>query len=250
VPGIDYGGVADLYDLYVTADYDVEFFVAEVRRARGPVLELTSGTGRLSIPLLEAGADLTCVDMSRPMLDVLEHKLAARGLAAEVVCADVCRLALPRRFELTIFPFQTFLELVTEEDQAAALASAFAALNPGGRFICTLHNPAVRRATLDGVLRGGGPVPAEGGTLVVTASERGGRPLVERLQFFELFDARGLLVWKRMQVQEFTLVERDDFERLARAAGFRVARVYGDYRRSEFDPATSPVMIWELVRPG
>jgi hypothetical protein len=62
VPQIDYDSVAALYDTYVTADDDVSFFVSEIQQTTGPVLELTSGTGRLSVPLLEAGADLTCVD--------------------------------------------------------------------------------------------------------------------------------------------------------------------------------------------
>ncbi len=250
MPGIDYEGVAELYDLYVTADYDVAFFVDEVRRARGPVVELTSGTGRLSIPLVEAGADLTCVDISRAMLAVLERKLAARGLAAAVVCADVCRLSLDRRFELALLPFQAFMEIVAEPDQAAALASVFALLEPGGRFICTMHNPAVRRASVDGVFRVMGRFPAEGGTLVASAVETGGRPVVTRLQFLELFDTAGTLVWKRLQAMEFTMVERETCERLARAAGFRVASLFGDYRRSPFDPGSSPVMIWVLERPA
>ncbi len=78
MPPIDCDSVAALYDAYVTADLDVAFFSDEARRAGGPVLELMSGTGRLSIPLMEAGAELTCVDRSRGMLDVLSKKLAAR----------------------------------------------------------------------------------------------------------------------------------------------------------------------------
>ncbi|MEW5757329.1 MAG: hypothetical protein AB1810_13605 [Pseudomonadota bacterium] len=55
--GIDYDSVADVYDLYVTADYDIPFFVQKALNAKGPVLELTAGTGRLSIALETAVAD-------------------------------------------------------------------------------------------------------------------------------------------------------------------------------------------------
>lgn len=244
--GIDYDSVADLYDLYVTADYDAPFFVSKVRQARGPIMELMCGTGRLSIPLIEAGADLTCVDSSRGMLKVLARKLADRGLHAELHCADVCRLALPRRFDLAILPFQSFMEIVGEDNQAAALASIASALNPGGRFICTLHNPAVRRAQVDGGLRLVGRFPAPGGTLVVAGFEQGGQPVVSRLQFFEFFEPGGRLAWKRLLEMEFAFVERDAFERMARAAGFRVVQLYGDYQRSAFDSSTSPVMVWVL----
>lgn len=248
-PPIDYDGIAELYDLYVSADYDVPFFLSEVREVKGPVLELMAGTGRLSLPLIEAGADLTCVDSSQGMLDLLSRKLSQRGLAAEVLCADVCRLDLPPRFELAILPFQAFLEIVGEESQRAALAAVFSCLVPGGRFVCTLHNPPIRRAQVDGALRVVGQFPAEGGTLVVSGFEQGGHPVVSRLQFFELFGPDGRLLWKRLLPMEFALVERDAFEGMARDAGFQVTQPYGSYDRAPFDPVRSPVMIWSLVKP-
>jgi len=62
---IDYDSIAETYDLYTTADYDIPFFLSETARTNGTVLELTAGTGRLSLPLAEAGVRLTCVDSSR-----------------------------------------------------------------------------------------------------------------------------------------------------------------------------------------
>src|SRR5512136_1779589 len=99
---IDYDGIAEIYDLYATADYDIPFFVSEVEKARGPVLELMAGTGRVSVPLLEAGAALTCVDGSRGMLEVLSRKLARRNLHAEIHHMDARELDLPSRFALAI----------------------------------------------------------------------------------------------------------------------------------------------------
>jgi hypothetical protein len=52
---INYDSVADVYDLYVTSDLDIEFYLAEADKAQGKVLELMCGTGRVSIPLLEVG---------------------------------------------------------------------------------------------------------------------------------------------------------------------------------------------------
>jgi SAM-dependent methyltransferase len=247
---IDYDSIAEIYDLYVRADYDVSFFLSEVREVKGPVLELMAGTGRLSLPLIEAGVALTCVDGSQGMLNVLSRKLAQRGLHADVYCLDVCRLDLPTRFELAILPFQAFMEIVREEDQKAALASVYACLVPGGRFVCTLHNPAVRRAQVDGVLRIVGRFPDGDEGLVVSGFETGGQPVVSRLQFFELFGPDGHLRWKRLLPMEFAFVERDAFERMAREAGFRVAELYGSYDRAPFDSVRSPVMIWVLEKKG
>jgi SAM-dependent methyltransferase len=247
VARIDYDSIAEIYDLYATADYDLPFFVSEVRKVGGAVLELMAGTGRVSIPLLEAGTKLTCVDGSQGMLDVMARKLTRMGLHAEIRCMDVRRLELSESFELAILPFQAFMELVSDDDQRAALYAVFACLLPGGRFICTLHNPTVRGAQVDGVPRAGA-FPTEGGTLVVSGFEQGGHPVVTRHQFFELYGPDGRLVWKRLLAMEFSLIERDAFEAMARSVGFRVAHLYGNYDRTPFEPGTSPFMIWVLEK--
>ena len=246
---IDYDRVAEIYDLYVTADYDVPFFLSEAANVDAPVLELTSGTGRLSLPLIQAGVQLTCVDASEGMLDVLSRKLKERGLHADVRCANICHLRLPTSFQLAILPFQSFMEIVGEELQRQALSAVFACLSPGGRFVCTLHNPCVRRTQVDGVLRIVGRFPTSNGTLVVSGFEQGGRPVVTRLQFFEFFGNDGQMRSKLLWPMEFELVEKDQFELMARDAGFRVLQLYGNYDRSPFDVMRSPVMIWVLRKP-
>lgn len=45
---INYDSVAEIYDLYVTADYDIPFFLEETANVQGPVLELTAGTAALA----------------------------------------------------------------------------------------------------------------------------------------------------------------------------------------------------------
>lgn len=47
MPAFDYSLVADIYDQYVRADFDVQFFRDEASRAHVRVLELMCGTGSL-----------------------------------------------------------------------------------------------------------------------------------------------------------------------------------------------------------
>lgn len=214
------------------------------------MLELTAGTGRLSVPLIEAGARLTCVDLSPRMLDVLRRKLVARDLQAEVLCRNVARLDLPPRYSLALMPFQAFMEVVDPAEQRATLRSVFASLRPGGHFICTLHNPSVRRQQVDGTVRTVGSFPSYDGTLVVSGAETGGDPIVLRSQFFESFGPDGELRWKRLLPMRFTFIDPESFERMATDAGFRVVALMGDYAGRPFEPESSPVMIWTLERPS
>ncbi len=100
----NYDTIADLYDIYMRETSDVDFFVRETKKSPGEVLELMSGTGRVSIPLIEAGVNLTCVDLSAESNAILENKLQKMGLRADVYQMDVCELELPTKFELIIIP--------------------------------------------------------------------------------------------------------------------------------------------------
>jgi len=61
---------ADLYDaLYTDYVEDIPFYVEEARRAGSPVLELACGTGRVAIPVAQAGIELVGLDSSPAMLE-------------------------------------------------------------------------------------------------------------------------------------------------------------------------------------
>jgi SAM-dependent methyltransferase len=249
---IDYDRVADVYDLYVTSDLDIGFYLEEATKTRGKVLELMCGTGRVSIPLLEAGVDLTCVDASAGMLARLEEGLRARKLEARVVRADVRHLDLgEEEFELALVPFHSFSELASPRDRELALRAVFGSLREGGRLICPLHNPAIRAGSADGALRLNGSFPtSDGGLLVVSGFEslEESSGVIDRLQFYEFFDASNELRAKRALPMRFALIDRSEFSESAEAAGFVPVTLYGDYERSEYSEQSNPFMVWILEK--
>ena len=249
---IDYDRVADVYDLYVTSNLDVGFFVDEAGKVQGKVLELMCGTGRVSIPLLAAGVDLTCVDASEGMLARLEERLRARKLEARVVQADVRHLDLgEEEFDLALIPFHSFSELVSRGDQELVLRATHSCLKVGGRLICPLHDPAVRARSADGALRVNGTFPtSDGGLLLVSGFEtlKEGSGVVDRVQLYEFFDASNELRAKRVLPMRFALIDRGGFAELADAVGFMPVALYGHYDRGEYLEGTSPYMIWVLEK--
>jgi SAM-dependent methyltransferase len=248
---ISYDSVAHFYDSYVNTQFDVPFFLAEAKKAEGKVLELACGTGRLSLPLLRAGIDLTCVDYSEEMLAVFRNKLAGSGLSCRVVKQDMAELSLADRFNLIFIPFHSFSELLDRSKHAQSLTNIREHLAESGRFICTLHNPVVRTRSMDGTVKELGRFPSgEDRTLVVsTRFEYDDRShVVHGCQFYELQDSDGALMEKKELPVSFYLFQRSEFEGLAAAAGFRIVQLFGTYERSAFDEATSPFMIWELEK--
>jgi SAM-dependent methyltransferase len=245
-----YARIADLYDAFVRSEIDVPFFVNEAKKANGEILELMAGTGRVTLPLVKAGMQVTCVDFSAEMLEPLRQKLKAQGLIADVHQMDVRQLEIGKRFPLVMIPFQAFPELTTEDDQQRALARIHAHLTDDGRFICTLHNPAVRLKSVDGQLRLAGKFAVEDGLLFVWLLQRYApeTQVVEVLEFFEEYDAQGVMRSKRWSELQFHMLEKSKFERLIDDAGFAVVDLYGDYQYAAFHEDTSPFMIWMLRR--
>jgi SAM-dependent methyltransferase len=241
-----YDSIASLYDRFVQTDLDIPFFLTETTQTNGDVLELMAGTGRVSLPLAEAGARLTCVDNSTEMLSLLRKKLDERGLAADVHLMDVRELALNRRFDLIFIPFHAFPEITEREDQARALMRIREHLSESGRFICTLHNPTVRLRGVDNQLRLVADRALPGGRLLVWLHQQAEGRLVRVKEFFETYTTDGLLTEKRFTEISFRLLEKSTFEELFQEAGFEAVELYGDYARAPFDEDASPFMLWVL----
>ncbi len=248
-----YDSIADLYDTYVPVTFDIDFFVNETKKSPGDVLELMSGTGRVSIPLIEAGVRLTCVDISAKSNALMKCKLEQKGLRADIYQMDICELNIPKKFGMIIIPFHSFAHIVSPDEQRKALRCIYQHMLPGGIFICTLGNPILREKTVDGQLRlfRKYPLPDAQGILflwIMENKDSDDQEVIDALQFFEEYDATGILKSKRLLELHFRLSHKDEFENLAKDAGFTINALYGDYSYSEFNEERSPFMIWKLQR--
>ena len=243
-----YERIADFYDVFVRTEVDIPFFVNEARKTGGEVLELMAGTGRLTIPLLQAGILVTAVDYSAEMLKRLQAKLDESGLSADIRQMDIRYLEFDRQFKQIIIPFQAFHELTSDEDQRQALDGIRRYLADDGTFICTLHNPARRLKDADGLMRLAGRFPLEQNQLFVWLLQTFhlDTKLVNVIEFFEEFDPQGRMVSKRFSELSFKLIDKLAFELMIADAGFEVVQLHGTYTYSKFEDAHSPFMIWVL----
>jgi ubiquinone/menaquinone biosynthesis C-methylase UbiE len=232
VQSIQFDKVADLYDYYVKVDFDVNFFLQEAKKTGGKVLELTSGTGRVSIPLLQAGIDLTCVDYSKGMLAVLRRKLDKNRLSCSVFNMDMTELSLQDRFDLIVIPFHSFSEIVDKSKHKRTLERIRAHLIERGRFICTLQNPKDRIRSMDGSLKHLGKFPTDSaGSLVVQSlsNYNASAQMAHGFQSYAIYDDPNALIGKRYLEINFYLFAKSEFEDLIHSTGFQVEELYGDY---------------------
>lgn len=246
---IQFDRIADLYDTYVSVDFDLPFWLQEAGSVHGKVLELACGTGRVSIPLLKAGVDLSCVDYSPGMLAQFRLKMEREGLSCPTYCQDIAGLVLPDLFNLIFIPFHSFSEILDRRKHSEALARIRSHLKPGGTFICTLQNPVVRTASMDGAEHRIGEFPMQNGNTLVVRSTLTFDPethLASGEQAYEQLTPDGHVVDRRHLDISFYLFDKAEFAAAAAQAGFKTEAIYGNYDRRSFEHDTSPFIIWKL----
>jgi SAM-dependent methyltransferase len=141
-----YDAIAGLYDPWsASVTEDVAFYVAEARAAAGGVVvELGVGTGRIAVPIAEAGIRVIGVDSSRGMLDVCAERARAAGVSErlDLRLGDLRDPPVSERVPLVLCPFRSYLHMLTEPDRRQAFAAARDLLVPGGRLIFDVFAPA------------------------------------------------------------------------------------------------------------
>jgi SAM-dependent methyltransferase len=120
---------------------DIPFYVEEARRSGGPVLELACGTGRLAIPIAQAGVEIVGLDLSPPMLAHAHMKADSAGVKVEFVDGDCRSLELGRKFALIFMAFNSMQHLHDYESLAGLFRSVRKHLAEGGRFLFDVFNP-------------------------------------------------------------------------------------------------------------
>jgi hypothetical protein len=109
----------------------------------GPALELGIGTGRVALPLHEAGVEVHGIDASPAMVSRLREKPG--GDRIPVTIGDFSDFALETQFPLIYVPFNTFFGLLTQDAQISCLRAVARHLTDGGAFVAELFVPDLAR---------------------------------------------------------------------------------------------------------
>lgn len=234
-----YDLLARYYDLeHGDIAVDVPLYLDFARRAGGPVLELGCGTGRLLVPLAQAGYEVVGLDRSAAMLARAEARLAAAGLSNRVtlIQANMIDFHLDQSFGLALFALNTFMHLSEQSDQIAALTCARQHLRLGGLLILDLPGPSEPFLIQPGLILSGQFRTAEGSTVLkFTDSHYDRAQQVEEITtIYDETDAAGV-THRTVIPLRLRYVFRYELELLLRLAGLHLEAVYGDYDLRPFD---------------
>lgn len=244
----EYDVFAEDYDRrYAGYAPDIPFYVEEAKRSGGPALELGCGTGRVMIPVAEAGVEVVGLDGSPAMLEKLRAKLPTLPETVRsrmrVIQGDMRNFDLGQQFALVYIPFRAFLHLLTVEEQKAALACIRRHLRDGGRLALNFFNPALE--VIAGATRRWQPffeapreefVKANGNRVVVWNPRHydAVNQIIESFLVNEEIDSSGRVVDRQYVPLTLRWIYRFEFEHLLAACDFEVEALYGTFDRQPF----------------
>ncbi len=247
-----YDDWADVYDsIYAYVREDIPFYVQEAARSGGTVLELGCGTGRVTIPIAQAGVDIVGLDNSEGMLQRARskiHDLDPGHGNIDLQFGDMREFSLDRKFPLIIVPFRGFLSLLSVEDQVTCLTNVRSHLEPDGRLIFNVFVPDPQMLVEDedaafhlrDVTN-----PDTGRTSIVwqqTRVDNHNQVLSVRLIVDET-DQHGKVGNRFYRDYQIRYAYRFEILHLLERCGFEVVDLYGDFVGTPFDD-DSGEMVW------
>ncbi len=134
--------LAATYDIANPPVGDYDFYVKLAGETPLTILDMGSGTGRLSLKLAARGHRVTGADPAPGMMLAARAKPGAEHVTW--VAADAAHLALKTRFDLIIMTGHVFQVFLEDAEIVAALSNLRRHLAPGGRIAFETRNPAQR----------------------------------------------------------------------------------------------------------
>ena len=141
-----YDRFAQYYDLeYGHKDDDIPFYLEIASKYGSPILEIGVGTGRIAMPLIQAGYHVVGIDSSIQMLRIGKAKQKQLNTSIQkylhLIAADMRLFSLNQLFPVCIVPFRTFLHNLTQQDQIRTLNCIKNSLAQNGILVIDLFVP-------------------------------------------------------------------------------------------------------------
>jgi SAM-dependent methyltransferase len=239
---------------YAGYDADIPVLEAFAQRTGGPLLELGCGTGRTLIPLARSGFQVTGVDMSPEMLRIAEAKARTARVTKRVnlIEGSYSDAPLEGTFAFAYIVMNTFLHLLSQEDQLRALGHWREHLAPSGLLLIDVFHPDVSAlAELDGRLVHDHTWtdPANGLSIMkwVTTEVDLARQMMHVTMIYDEISADGELR-RNLVPYDIRYLWRYEAELLLDKAGFELEAIYGDWDLSPFESASDRMIL--LARRG
>jgi len=228
---------------------DIDYYRQALGPLDGPILEAACGSGRLMIPMLEAGFDYHGFDHSEHMLAQCRKAADTRGLTLKVQRTSYQDFAFDEPIGAIVSPVGSFT-LVDDFDAAqAALRRFHQHLRPGGRLFVDIMPLAYLTARpLEGVRSWTTPT---GDLLRIATNVVELDLLAQRRVSHDRYERwrGGRLIEQELEVLAVRCWGLREFELTLKEAGFVDISVCGDYRVGRPPRPSDRQWCFQAVKP-
>ena len=243
----DYHGTnALLYDKIQGDIGDIDFFLKLVGSTPCKILELGSGTGRITIPLARAGHKVFALDSSSDMHDILSQKTPPELQASIVhIHSDMTDIPVDETFDMAILPLNTVHHLTDPSSRERCFRSVNEHLPPEALFVIDLVVPTgdlVANTEGNYQLR---MLDMDGSTSYVWImySQYNPKSQLNVLNFLTIRTEknRGTDITVTPAAEYYP--SAGEMRLLLESAGFRIRSMYGNYDCAPFEDSPGRTMI-------
>jgi SAM-dependent methyltransferase len=215
------------------------------------VLELCCGTGRVSIPLVLDGCEVTAVDISNAVLKRFKNKIEAIPdfpfEKLTIIRQDVTRLALTdQEYDLVICAFNSLLCIPDFTLQQQTLANAATRLKQKGVLALDIWNPLVINLLTD-------EIPhsyftrkrVDNGNVYTRFAGTGPMDVNQVQQVYGWYDEQveNGGVRRTSYHMEWRLIFRYEIELMLEKAGLKIQQVFGGNHDEPFETGSQKMFI-------
>ncbi len=129
------------YDALNDFTNDIPFYESLVYKYGKKVLELASGTGRVTIPLAKIGCSITGIDISANFVEYAKQKAENNKVSIPFYRADMRSFDLGEKFDLILLPFNALCHIQDYTSIINLLDCVKAHLRATGKFIISVFTP-------------------------------------------------------------------------------------------------------------
>lgn len=113
--------------------------ISGILSSGGSIIDFGAGTGRLAVPLKKQGYDVTAIEISAGMVNVLQGKVKELGLELPIHNCSISHYA-GSAADLALCLFTVLSYATTERELSGILDNIYNHLSPGGFFFFDLPN--------------------------------------------------------------------------------------------------------------
>lgn len=209
---------------------ELRFYKQIIESSGDPAIEIACGTGRLLLPLIQAGCSVEGFDSSQEMLELCKQKAEQMHIEPILYQQQMQSLTLPKKYGCLFSALGSFQQLSNLDDAYAALKRFHQHLLPHGKLVIYLYLPWYNAPEF-GKWHAHEPITLQDGKSLHVAEKTIHDPIEQQLFMSYRYQLKenGKIIATEEKDMAIRWYSRHEFELMLLSVGFNSIEVYNGY---------------------